>query len=116
MTKIRKLLSAFCIVSMLGGCAGDPFGGGTPGAPITFSDIIVDIQKAAVAACGFAPAGQVVAAILGASVPGVVAAAAVGAAICAAYAPAPQMARKGGKRLVRGWVVTPGAVNGVPIR
>jgi hypothetical protein len=117
---MKKFLSVIvvCVATTLASCGtlgiGTPSAGGTTSPSI--SDIIAGAQAAAVSICGFAPAGNIVASIIGAGVPGIMAAAAIGSAICAAFAPPPLLAKKGGKRLVRGWTVTPGAVNGVPIR
>lgn len=115
---MKKLLCALTLLVplvALGGCGKTADGTGP-----SVGDLISDAQKAAVAICGFAPAGQIVANVIATAVPGgaaVVTAAAIGSALCAAFAPPPKtLSLKGGKRVVRGWVVTPGAVNGVPIR
>lgn len=115
---MKKFLSVvvLCGAAALAGCG--KTADGTGPSP-SIGDLVLEAQKAAVAICGFAPAGQVVAGIIGSAVPGgaaVVTAAAIGSAICAAFAPPKAFALKGGRRVVRGWVVTPGAVNGVPIR
>jgi hypothetical protein len=113
---MKKLLISTALISFLslGGCGTTGSGGGP-----TVEDIIAQVQAAAVKICGFAPAGSVVANIIGSAVPGggaIVAAAAIGQAICTAISP-PKLARRGGPALVvKGWIVTPGAVNGVPVR
>jgi hypothetical protein len=109
----------------LAGCAGGTVvdGGPGPATPPTFPQIsISDVARYAHDLCGFAPAGQMIAEVLSTVVPGgpvVVSVATLGSAICAAYnsSAAPQtMARRRAREVVGGWVVTPGAVNGVPIR
>lgn len=113
---MKKFLSVIvlCGAAALAGCGKTADGTGP-----SVGDLIKDAQNAAVAICGFAPAGQIVANVIATAVPGgaaVVTAAAIGSALCAAFAPPKAFTLKGGKRIVRGWVVTPGAVNGVPIR
>lgn len=115
---MKKLLSVVlvCGAASLAGC-GKTVDGTGPSPSV--GDLVSEAQKAAVAICGFAPAGQIVANVIATAVPGgamIVTAAAIGSAICAAFAPPKAFSLKGGRRVVRGWVVTPGAVNGVAIR
>jgi hypothetical protein len=124
---MKKFLSIILLASAatLVGCGKtvNPDGTVTTTQP-SLDDIIAGVQKYAHLTCGAAPTGQVIANIIGTVVPEaaiVITAATVGSAICAAYNAASEptkMARRGLVRakMVNGFRVTPGAVNGVPIR
>lgn len=101
----------------LGGCAGTG-GGGTIGVVTTpdFTAIIAQVQSFCKIACGFVPTASTIASILSGGNPGVMAATSISQAICAALEPPKMAGRYGAPRMVKGWRVTPGAVNGVPIR
>ena len=101
--------------TVLSGCAGTPGPGGTTAGPDATA-IIAQVQNYTKLACGFVPTAATIINILGSSIPGVSATTAVAQAICAAIAP-PMMAGRnfGAKKTVKGWNVTPGAVNGVVI-
>lgn len=104
----------FATSTVLSGCAGTPTGGTTTGPDA--AAIVAQVQNYTKLACGFVPTAATIINILGSSIPGVSAATAVAQAICSAIAP-PMMAGKsfGAKKTVKGWTVTPGAVNGVVV-
>jgi hypothetical protein len=118
---MMKILTACFIgfATLLGGCA-PPNADGTPGAVTTpdIAAIISQVQNYCKIACDFVPTAATIASILSGGNPGVIAASAISQAICTAIAPAPKGAgRKAlAPKMVKGWVVTPGAVNGVVIR
>lgn len=121
MRKMRAIGYAMIVAGstmMLSGCG--TLGIGTPTeTPINVNDILSKARDAAIAACGFAPAIATIANIIAVGNPGVMTASAIGAAVCAAIAPPPKTAtllKAGRVATVRGWQVTPGAVNGVPVR
>lgn len=108
---------------LLTGCGKTISDGMGPAPPtITLPQVsLQDVANYAHQLCNFAPTGQMIAEMLSTVVPGgpvVVSAATLGSAICAAYnlSVAPPLARRKARQVVGGWVVTPGAVNGVPIR
>ena len=97
----------------LGGCAST---GGVP--TQTQADIealIAQVQSYTRTACGFVPTAASIAAILSGGNPGVIAATSIAQAICAAVAPPLMAGRVFTAKSVKGWQVTPGAVNGVRV-
>lgn len=116
---MKKLLPVILLsaTATLAGCATPGTGGGPAPTP---SDVVAQIQQVANATCHFAPIGQVIAQIIASAVPaGAVAIPItdIGRAICDAYLQAqgaPPLARRAARRA--NLVVTPGAVNGIPIR
>src|SRR5882724_11508611 len=117
MKNIFTVLFLACATA-LGGCAGaggGVIGGGTTTTP-DIAAIIAQVQSYCRIACGFVPTASTIASILTGGNPGVMAATSISQAICAAIAPPTMAGRYGARRLVKGWVVTPGAVNGVPVR
>lgn len=117
MKRIFTILFLSCATA-LGGCAGAG-GGGTIGGGVTTPDIgaiIAQVQSYCRIACGFVPTASTIASILSGGNPGVMAATSISQAICAALAPPTMAGRYGAPRMVKGWRVTPGAVNGIPVR
>ncbi len=117
MKNILTVLFLSCATA-LGGCAGaggGAIGGGTTTVP-DIAGIIAQVQSYCRIACGFVPTASTIASILSGGNPGVMAATSISQAICAAIAPPTMAGRYGVRRMVKGWVVTPGAVNGVPVR
>lgn len=120
---MRKLLISTAIASslLLGGCA-TTLPDGTAGAPLTFQQLLKGVQDFTIATCGLAPTGEILANLLSTVTPGggvLVTAAAIGSAFCQAIVPPKLSARRGGAPLVKivgGWRVTPGRVNGVPVQ
>lgn len=118
---MKNLLLAFVFFTstVLAGCAGVP-GGTTPpvsgGGSTDYAAIIAQVQTYSRAACGFVPTASSILNMITGGNPGVVAATAISQAICNAIAP-PMMAGRafGAKKMVKGWTVTPGAVNGVKV-
>lgn len=117
MKRFFTILFLSC-ATVLGGCGSIPGGGGVPGAVTTpdIAAIIAQVQSYCRIACGFVPTATTIASILTGGNPGVMAATSISQAICAAISPTPMAGRYGARRMVKGWTVTPGAVNGVPVR
>lgn len=112
---MKNILVAFVFAAstILSGCAGVAT---TPGGTTDYAALIAQVQQYSRAACGFVPTASSILNIITGGNPGVVAATAISQAICNAIAP-PMMAGKsaGVSKTVKGWKVTPGAVNGVVI-
>lgn len=117
MKRIFTVLFLSCS-TVLAGCGSISGGGGAPGGVTTpdIATIIAQVQSFCKIACGFVPTASTIASILTGGNPGVMAATSISQAICAAIAPPTMAGRYGARRMVKGWTVTPGAVNGVPIR
>lgn len=115
---MKRILTALFLASatVLGGCANNP--DGTPGTQVPdIQAIITQVQNYCRIACGFVPTAATIASIVTGGNPGVIAASAVSQAICAAIVPPKLGSRRSlAPKMVKGWVVTPGAVNGVPVR
>ena len=119
---MRKIISAIffattiATASLLGGCATNPDGSPVVTAP--------DIRRSSLrcrgycqVACGFVPTVTTIANIISAGNPAIATAGAISAAICAAINPPKALRRRATFAImVKGWRVTPGAVNGVPVR
>jgi len=120
----HRVVTALFLASAvaLGGCAGLGGGGTTGGGGLpSTSDInaiAAQVQNYCRIACGFAPTISTILSILTGGNPGVMTATSISQAICAAIAPPPAALgrRAFGPRLVKGWTVRPGSVNGVPVR
>lgn len=113
---MKNILLAFVLATstILSGCASVPGAGGTTGPDI--AALIAQVQTYTKAACGFVPTAATIINIVGAGVPGVMAGTAIAQAVCNAIAP-PMMAGRGTgvRKTVKGWTVTPGAVNGMKV-
>jgi hypothetical protein len=116
---IKNILVActLAISTLLAGCAGtatEP-----PGTVTTqpdFAAIIAQVQGYTRTACGFVPTAASIISVLTAGNPGVIAGTAIAEAICGAIAPQHGAGRNAFvAKSVKGWRVTPGAVNGVSI-
>lgn len=109
------LAFVFAASTILSGCAGAPVAGGTTTAP-DYVAIVAQVQAYSKTACGFVPTATTILNIIGSAVPGVTVATAIAQAVCTAIAP-PMMAGRGTgvSKTVKGWHVTPGAVNGVVV-
>lgn len=110
------LAFVFTVSTILSGCAGVP-GGTTPGGGTPdYAALIAQVQSYTRAACGFVPTAASILNMITGGNPGVVAATAISQAVCNAIAP-PMMAGRaaGVRKTVKGWTVTPGAVNGVRV-
>ncbi len=116
---MKKVLVACMLAASvaLGGCAtGGAAGGGVVVTPPDITGIVAQIQSYCKIACGFVPTAATIANILSGGNPGVMAATAVSEAICKAISPPMLAGRKAFvATTVKGWHVTPGAVNGVQI-
>ncbi len=113
MMKFIVIVMLSC-ATLLAGCAKNP--DGTITQP-DYSAIIAQVQGYCKTACGFVPTAGTILQIVTGGNPGVIAAVSISQAICAAIAP-PMMAGKRAfvHKTVKGWHVTPGAVNGVQIQ
>ena len=106
------MVCAVSLTTILGGCAS------TGGGPPTQGDvtaIINQVQEYTKLACGFVPTATTILNIIGATVPGVTIATSIAQAICAAVATPMAGKHAFAKKTIKGYVVTPGAVNGVPV-
>ena len=109
------MICAVALTTTLGGCASTGgTGGGTTQTDI--QNIIAQVQANTRIACGFVPTVTTILNIIGTAIPAVGVATSIAAAICAAVAPPMMAGRKAFvSKTVRGYKVTPGAVNGVQI-
>ena len=106
------IVCAIALTTTLGGCAS------TGGGPPTQADVnatIAQVQNYTKLACGFVPTATTILNIIGAAVPGVTIATSIAQAICAAVATPMSGKHAFAKKTVKGYVVTPGAVNGVRV-
>jgi hypothetical protein len=105
---IKTFVVAIFSASLLAGCASS--GGGSPSA----DDIVAQVQSYTKLACNFVPTASTIINILSAGNAAVASATAMAQAICAAMDTS-KASPKFGARVVKGYTVTPGRVNGVPI-
>lgn len=111
------LVSMLGIILAVGGCTSVPNPGGGGGTTTDFDAIIAQVQKYSQLACGFVPTAATVANIISGGNPGVMAATSIAQAVCSAVAPPLKSGRQAFvAKNIRGWHVTPGAVNGVTIQ
>lgn len=115
---MKNLVLAFIFSAstILSGCAGipgtTPGGGGSP----DYAALIAQVQAYSRAACGFVPTAASILNMITGGNPGVVAATAISQAVCNAISPPMMAGRSAGvSKTVKGWHVTPGAVNGVKV-
>ncbi len=81
-----------------------------------FASIIAQVQSYTKIACGFVPTASTIINIIGGAVPGATVATSIAEAVCAAISPPMLAGRKAFvAKTVKGYRVTPGAVNGVRI-
>ena len=115
---MRKVLLACTAALALSGCAQlqTIFGGITSATP---TQLVVDVEQAAVAACNFLPTAETVAGIIAVGNPALATATAIANAICAAVSPKTQIAQSLLSSPAMRSVVKPNAtvptVAGVPV-
>jgi hypothetical protein len=112
-----KRILATCVLAAsigLAGCSTTATNGGSVTAPDVLA-IITQVQSYTKVACGFVPTAATIINIIGSAVPGVAVATSIAEAVCTAIAPPPMAAGKKSfvAKSVKGFTVTPGAVNGV---
>ncbi len=112
---MKKLLMvcAVSLTTILGGCATTNPDGTTTQPDI--AALIAQVQSYTQTACGFVPTATTIANIISVGNPAILVATSIAQAICTAVTPMHAGRKAFVAKSVKGWSVTPGAVNGVTV-